>query len=63
MLARVITLRFDPVIGSFDDSPLREFLKDKEVLSIRPDDLPIFVQWMDFLAWLLPTTEKMRWCA
>jgi hypothetical protein len=23
-----------------------------------PDDLPIFVQWIDFLAWLLPTTEK-----
>ena len=35
MLARVITLRFDAVIGSFDDGPLREFLKDKEVLSIR----------------------------
>ncbi len=35
MLARVITLRFDPVLGSFDDGPLRNFLKDKEVLSIR----------------------------
>lgn len=35
MLARVITLRFDPVIGGFDDGPLRDFLKDKEVLSIR----------------------------
>jgi ATP-dependent DNA helicase RecQ len=35
MLVRVITLRFDAVIGSFDDGPLREFLKDKEVLSIR----------------------------
>jgi hypothetical protein len=22
------------------------------------DDLPVFVKWMDFLAWLLPTTEK-----
>ena len=22
------------------------------------DDLPIFVYWVDFLAWLLPTTEK-----
>jgi len=22
------------------------------------DDLPIFVQWTAFLAWLLPTTEK-----
>ena len=35
MLVRVITLRFDSVIGSFDDGPLREFLKDKQVLSIR----------------------------
>jgi hypothetical protein len=23
-----------------------------------PDDLPIFVKWTEFLAWLLPTTEK-----
>jgi hypothetical protein len=22
------------------------------------DELPIFVKWMDFLNWLLPTTEK-----
>ena len=22
------------------------------------DDLPVFVKWMDFLAWLLPATEK-----
>lgn len=35
MFVRVITLRFDAVIGSFDDAPLRDFLKDKEVLSIR----------------------------
>jgi ATP-dependent DNA helicase RecQ len=35
MFVRVITLRFAPVSGIFDDSPLRDFLKDKEVLSIR----------------------------
>jgi ATP-dependent DNA helicase RecQ len=35
MLVRVITLRFNPVLGSFDDTALRDFLKDKEVLSIR----------------------------
>ena len=22
------------------------------------DDLPVFTQWVEFLAWLLPTTEK-----
>ena len=35
MLARVLTLRFDPVRDGFDDTALRDFLKDKEVLSIR----------------------------
>ena len=35
MLARVVTLRFDPLIEAFDDSPLREFLKAKEVFAIR----------------------------
>ena len=27
---------------------------------VRPanDDLPVFAQWVEFLAWLLPTTEK-----
>ena len=35
MLARVVTLRFDPLIEAFDDSPLREILKAKEVFAIR----------------------------
>lgn len=35
MLARVFTLRFDAVQGGFDDTPLREFLVDKDVLAIR----------------------------
>ena len=35
MFARVMTLHFDAVLGGFDDTPLREFLKDKEVLAIR----------------------------
>jgi hypothetical protein len=35
MLARVITLRFDTVLGSFDDVPLRDFRKDKEVFAVR----------------------------
>lgn len=45
MLARVITLRFDTALGGFDDEPLRDFLKDKQVSSIREhffiaDDTP-----------------------
>jgi hypothetical protein len=32
MLARVITLRFDPVLGGFDDGPRRESLQDRSML-------------------------------
>ncbi len=35
MLARVVTLRFDPVLEAFDDGPLQEVLKAREVFSIR----------------------------
>jgi len=35
MLVRVFTLKFDPIVGGFDDSGLQEFVRDKEVLSIR----------------------------
>jgi ATP-dependent DNA helicase RecQ len=35
MLVRVMTLRFDSVLCAFDDTPLRDFLKDKDVLSVR----------------------------
>ena len=35
MLASVVTLRFDPVLEAFDDTPLQELLKAKEVFTIR----------------------------
>ena len=35
MLARVLTLRFDAVLEAFDDSPLQELLRTKEVFAIR----------------------------
>ena len=35
MRARVVTLRFDPVLEAFDDAPLQEVLKAREVFSIR----------------------------
>ncbi|MEW6209735.1 MAG: HRDC domain-containing protein [Acidobacteriota bacterium] len=35
MLAKIITLRFNSMLESFDDEPLREFIKDKDVHSIR----------------------------
>ena len=34
MLARVVTLRFDPLLEAFDDGPLQEFLKAREVFAI-----------------------------
>ena len=35
MLARVLTLRFDPALEAFDDGPLREFLKAREAIVVR----------------------------
>jgi superfamily II DNA helicase RecQ len=35
MLARVVTLRFNSLLDGFDDAPLRELVKDKEVIAIR----------------------------
>ena len=35
MLARVLTLRFDPALEAFDDGPLREFLKAREAIAVR----------------------------
>jgi superfamily II DNA helicase RecQ len=48
MLLRIFTLGFDPIIGYFDDSAVRDFLSDKEVLSITDhfferDGLPYLV--------------------
>ena len=30
-----------------------------DMVGRRDDDLPIFVAWLDFLEWLLPTTAKL----
>ena len=35
MFVRILTLRFDDALGTFDDSPVQELLKDKEVVAIR----------------------------
>ena len=35
MLARVLTLRFDPALEVFDEDPLQELLKTREVFAIR----------------------------
>lgn len=33
--AKVLTVRFDTLTGTFDDAALQEFIKDKDVVSIR----------------------------
>ena len=33
--------------------------KGARMVARRSGDLPIFVAWLDFLAWLLPTTAKL----
>jgi ATP-dependent DNA helicase RecQ len=35
MQARVITLRFSSLLDGFDDAPLRDFIKDKEIHALR----------------------------
>ena len=35
MHLRIFTLRFSPATGGFDDGPIRSFMTDKEVLSVR----------------------------
>jgi ATP-dependent DNA helicase RecQ len=35
MLTRVFTLRFNSLLDAFDDAPLRDFIKDKEVIAVR----------------------------
>ena len=35
MLIRIISISFNSVIGGFDDTEVRSFIQDKEVISIR----------------------------
>lgn len=35
MLTKIFTLRFNELTDSFDDTPLQEFIKNKEILSLR----------------------------
>ena len=35
MRVEIITVRFDSVMESFDDTALKEFIVDKEVISVR----------------------------
>jgi hypothetical protein len=35
MLIKIFSLAFDPLHNGFDDSEIRDFIKDKEVLSIQ----------------------------
>lgn len=48
MLIKIISLTFDSVFGGFKDDEVREFLKDKELLSVRDylfvkNDIPYLI--------------------
>ncbi len=48
MLSKIITLKFNSAIDSFDDMPVRDFIKDKEILSLKDhffikDEIPYLV--------------------
>ncbi len=54
MLIKVFSLTFDSILGGFNDAGLRDFLKDKEVLSIRDhffikNDVPYLAMVVKYL--------------
>lgn len=62
MPARVITLKFSSMLNAFDDEPLREFIKDKEVFSIREhffikDDAPYLAM---IVSYSMPTQAPQQ---
>ena len=57
MHVRIFTLQFDDLLGGFDDAPLQNFIRDKEVIAIR--DHFFTREWRPFLA-LVVTYNLMR---
>jgi len=43
MLVKIFTLRFNPLIGGFDDEPVQRFLQDKSVIKVSQHDLTLGV--------------------
>lgn len=41
MLVKGISLTFDSALGGFRDDELREFLKDKELVSMQEPEMPV----------------------
>ena len=35
MMTKVLTLRFNPLTGAFDDQPLVDFTRDKNLIDVR----------------------------
>ena len=53
MLARVVTLRFDPLLEALDEAPVRGVLKAREVLAIRDrlfvrNGVPYLAVWVTY---------------
>ena len=62
MQARVITLRFSSMVEGFDDAPLRDFIKDKEVHALRDhffvrNDVPYLAVMVSYSPPVLPKLQ------
>jgi superfamily II DNA helicase RecQ len=60
MLTRVFTLRFNGLLDAFDDAPLCDFIKDKEVIAVRDhfflrQDQPYLVVIVNYTLKPIPT--------
>ena len=53
MMTKVLTLRFNPLAGAFDDQPLVDFTRDKNLIAVENhffihDGLPFLVMVIDY---------------
>lgn len=65
MMTKVLTLRFNPLTGAFDDQPLVDFTRDKNLIDVRNhffthDGLPFLVMVIDYRPGELLELEERR---
>ena len=53
MMTKVLTLRFNPLAGAFDDQPLVDFTRDKNLIAVENhffihDGLPFLAMVIDY---------------
>lgn len=65
MMTKVLTLRFNPLAGAFDDQPLVDFTRDKNLIAVENhffihDGLPFLVMVIDYRPGELLELEERR---